>query len=84
MSDYGTDPLVKLAFQLAREDEAEKKVVIIDKMLNVVHQRSDLASWFIEGGSAALSDISGYMSDEKYGWDSVSNISGKYKMSDYS
>lgn len=84
MSDYGTDPLVKLAFQLAREDEAEKKVVIIDKMLNVVHQRSDLASWFIEGGSAALSDISGYMSDEKYDWDSVSNISGKYKMSDYS
>lgn len=84
MSDFGTDPLVQLAFQLAKESEAEKKVVIIDKMLNVVHQRSDLASWFIEGGSAALSDISGYMSDEKYSWDSKSNISGKYKLSDYS
>ena len=84
LSDYGTNPLVKLAFQLAREDEAEKKVVIIDKMLNVVHQRSDLASWFIEGGSGVLSDISGYQSNEKYDWNSVSNISGKYKMSDYS
>lgn len=84
MSDYGTDPLVKLAHQLSREDDPTQKVVIIDKMLNVVHQRSDLAFWFIEGGSAALSDISGYDEPDEAGWGGTqSKISGKYKMSDY-
>jgi len=83
MSDYGTDPLVKLAFQLSREDDPAQKVVIIDKMLNVVHQRSDLASWFIEGGSAALSAISGYDIPTEDGWSTQSKISGQYKMSDY-
>jgi hypothetical protein len=28
-------------------------------MLNVVHPRSDMASWFIEGGSHALAQLSG-------------------------
>ena len=77
MSDYGTGPLVRLAFELAKENDSNKQVVIIDKMLNIVHQRSDLASWFVEGGSAALSDISGYYSDERYSWDQKSVISGK-------
>jgi hypothetical protein len=27
-------------------------------MLNVVHQRSDIADWFVEGGSSALSQLS--------------------------
>ncbi len=72
MSDYGTEPLVKLAFELAREKSAENKVVIIDKMLNVVHQRSDLASWFIEGGSSSLSNISGYdIPDGNYNYKSA-------------
>lgn len=83
LSDYGTDPLVQLAFTLSREDDPAQKVVIIDKMLNVVHQRSDLASWFIEGGSQALSDISGYEVPTEDGWSTQSKISGRYKMSDY-
>ena len=37
----------------------EEKVVIIDQILNVVHQRSDLAGRFVEGGSSALSQLSG-------------------------
>jgi hypothetical protein len=76
LSDYGTDPLVNLAFELAKENNAEKKVVIIDKMLNIVHQRSDLATWFVEGGSRALSNISGYYSDSDYSWNAKSVVSG--------
>jgi hypothetical protein len=84
LSDYGTDPLVKLAHQLAREDDTDKKVVIIDKMLNVAHQSSDLAAWFIEGGSSALSDISGYQEPTQDGWNNTqSKISGQYRMGDY-
>jgi hypothetical protein len=68
MSDYGSDPLIKLAYQLSREDDPAQKIVIIDRMLNVAHQRSDLAFWFIEGGSATLSDISGYDEPGESGW----------------
>ena len=48
-------------------------------MLNVAHQRSDLASWFVQGGSQALSQLSGYGDPES----GESVISGKYNMSDY-
>ena len=59
ISDYGLKPLRKLLSQLRNEMDPSKKLPILDKMLNVVHQRSDIASWFVEGGSAALSDLSG-------------------------
>jgi hypothetical protein len=78
ISDYGLKPLVTLLGQLVRNTTAEQDVVTIDKMLNVVHQRSDIASWFVEGGSRALSQLSGYSSP-----DEDSKISGSYRMSDY-
>ena len=78
ISDYGLKPLVSLSYELSRTTEPEQKVGIIDKMLNVAHQRSDMAAWFVQGGSQALSQLSGYGNDEG---DSV--ISGKYNMSDY-
>lgn len=59
ISDYGLKPLHKLLVQLRKEMDPSKKLPILDKMLNVVHQRSDIASWFVEGGSEALSDLSG-------------------------
>ena len=49
ISDYGIDSLVKLACSLANEPTSEEKLVLIDRMLNVTHQRSDLASWFVDG-----------------------------------
>ena len=59
ISDYGLKPLHKLLVQLRKEMDPSKKLPILDKMLNVVHQRSDIASWFVEGGSSALSQLSG-------------------------
>ena len=45
--------------ELRRAKTPEEKVVIIDQILNVIHQRSDLAGRFVEGGSSALSQLSG-------------------------
>lgn len=60
-SDFGGSRpgLYTLLQQLRKARTPEEKVPIIDQILNVVHQRSDLAAWFVEGGSRALSQLSG-------------------------
>lgn len=86
ITDYGLKPLRTLAIQLYSETDPKEKLVTIDKILNVVHQTSDLAAWFIQGGASALSDLSGYNvpEDEEDPYsDEVSKISGKYRMHDY-
>jgi hypothetical protein len=85
ISDYGLPAIEQLSAQLYGENKPEMKVQIIDKILNVVHQRSDLASWFVQGGSSALSDLSGYEvpDEEAGGYDTKSAISGRYNMADY-
>jgi hypothetical protein len=60
ISDYGLEPLIKLLYKLGNEDDPNKKVPILDQILNVVHMRSDLAGWLVEGGQYALSELSGY------------------------
>jgi len=78
ISDFGLTPLLTLVSQLRNERKPENILVIIDRMLNVAHQRSDLANWFVEGGSHALSQLSGYGDTGE-----DSSISGSYKLSDY-
>lgn len=65
ISDYGLEPLQKLVIELRNEKTPEQRLVTVDKMLNVVHMRSDLASWFVQGGSSALSSLSGYEHDDE-------------------
>jgi len=79
ITDYGLRPLRVLATELYGEQDPKKKLMLIDKILNVVHQTSDLAAWFIQGGTNSLDDLSGYYDDE-----GNSVISGKYNMSSYS
>ena len=50
LSDYGLEPLLKLAEQLIRQRKPEEIIITINKIMNVVHQRSDLSELFIEGG----------------------------------
>jgi len=59
ITDYGLERLRDLAAQLIEAETPERKLVALDMMLNVAHQRSDLASWFVEGGSRTLSELSG-------------------------
>ncbi len=58
ISDYGLEPLIKLSIQLLDSDDYNEKLVIVDKMLNIYHQRSDLAELFVEGGSSTLQELS--------------------------
>jgi hypothetical protein len=65
-SDYAFDDfggrrpgLTTLLARLRKARTSEEKVPIIDQILNVIHQSSDLASWFVEGGSTSLSQLSG-------------------------
>lgn len=58
ISDYGLGPLMKLAALATETDDPIEKLSVLDLMLNVVHQRSDLASWFVEGGTRTLSGLS--------------------------
>ena len=58
ISDYGTKPLVELGIEMDTQETPEEIIVTINKILDVAHQRSDLAEIFIEGGSESLYDIS--------------------------
>jgi len=65
ISDYGLPKLWELANQLMSKSTAEEKLIVLDQMLNVIHQRGDLAALFIEGGSSSLTDLSSAPSEEQ-------------------
>jgi len=60
VSDYGLQPLKKLLIELMNEQNPSRKIPILDKILNVAHQRSDLAGWLVQGGSNSLYELSGF------------------------
>lgn len=64
-SDFGGQRLglTTLLGHLRKARTPEEKIPIMDQILNVVHQRSDLAALFVEGGSRALSQLSGSPSE---------------------
>ena len=60
LSDFGLEPLQKLGGEMADSNSAAELIVLINKVLDVSHQRSDLAELFIEGGSTTLDYISNF------------------------
>jgi hypothetical protein len=57
LSDYGLPKLEALYAKIYGAESAEEKLRAIDQALHVVHQRSDLAALFVEGGSETLREI---------------------------
>jgi hypothetical protein len=57
-SDSGLPALSKLVRKLIPEKDINKILVLINRILDVTHYRSDLAELFIEGGSETLDKIS--------------------------
>ena len=57
LSDYALEPLQILAGKIIEETDSIKKLLLLDQVLNVVHQRSDVASWFIKGGRESLNEL---------------------------
>jgi hypothetical protein len=59
ISDYGLEPLKKVVVSLMQTQDPNQILVLINKALDISHQRSDLSEIFIEGGEASLDRISG-------------------------
>ena len=57
-SDYGLDPLHEIIKEYNENKTPEEVLVLLNRALDVVHQRGDLASIFIVGGRKTLSQIS--------------------------
>lgn len=64
-SDFGLQPLFNLLKQYNDNMKPEEVLVLINKLLDVVHARGDLASIFITGGTRVLSQISDYSFTEE-------------------
>ena len=64
-SDYGIYPLEKILSEYNEELPPEKVLVIVNKALDVYHQRGDMASIFVTGGSRALSRIAEHAQKSK-------------------
>jgi hypothetical protein len=56
-SDFGLEPLERVLYEYDENLPPEKVLVIVNKALDVYHQRGDMASIFVTGGSRALSRI---------------------------
>ena len=54
ISDYGLPKLNDLGYKLSFAKTAEEQLLLVDRMLNVIHQRGDLAALFVEGGTSSL------------------------------
>lgn len=59
ISDYGIKPIGNILSELSPKSTPEDKLLIINRCLDVIHCRGDLASTFIQGGRATCSKISG-------------------------
>lgn len=56
-SDFGLEPLWKAIEEYDESLPPEKVLVLVNRALDVYHQRGDMASIFIQGGSKVLSKI---------------------------
>lgn len=59
ISDYGLEPLREIVVDLINTNDPNEILVLVNKALDVSHQRSDLSELFIEGGQKSLNMISG-------------------------
>lgn len=58
ISDYGIRPITDILYELPDEPSSADMIVALNRCLDITHQRGDLASAFIEGGSNSLTSIS--------------------------
>ena len=54
ISDYGLNPLLELATEAIATSDATARLLIMNRILNVWHMRSDLSEIFVKGGSKVL------------------------------
>jgi hypothetical protein len=57
ISDYGLEKIGNFTLKLLEEEDYSKKIYWIDSILSVTHMRSNLSSWFVEGGNITLNTL---------------------------
>lgn len=57
-SDFGINPIFQLINSYEGCESVEEKLILINRVLDIAHQRGDLASAFIEGGRKSCEHIS--------------------------
>ena len=65
ISDNALRPLTTYAADLITAKTSEDKLQLIDKILNVVHMRGDVASWFVQGGRKTLTKMFKYQGEAR-------------------
>ena len=58
ISDYAMDPLMSDCRDLVNASTAEEKLVVLDRMINRIHMRGDIAALFVIGGIDSLDRLS--------------------------
>ncbi len=65
-SDYGLNPLFQNIHEYTPNMSAEDLLILINRCLDVAHQRGDLSSAFIQGGKKSCDYISNSISESKW------------------
>ena len=58
LSDYGLPNLKNYLFKIMNSNDPVNQLVLLNQLLDVVHQRNDLAAFLVRGGSESLMDLS--------------------------
>lgn len=58
LSDYAMDDLLEDAARILDATTDVDKIISIDRALNRIHRRSDIAGWFLQGGTDDLNKLS--------------------------
>lgn len=59
-----SNKILDFALEIIDTIDSNKKLVAVDKLLNLIHARTDLAASFVEGGRNTLSQLSASPSDQ--------------------
>lgn len=65
VSDFGLEPICNILREYNDSKTPEEVLVLINRVLDIYHQRGDLSSIFIRGGSKTLSKISNGIVENK-------------------
>ena len=59
ISDYAMQPLMEDAYRILAAENTTDRIIAVDRALNRIHQRSDIAKFFVDGGTATLNQLAG-------------------------
>ncbi|MCK9434995.1 MAG: hypothetical protein M0R32_09305 [Candidatus Cloacimonetes bacterium] len=59
ISDYAMEPLMEDAYRIIAAQNTTDRIIAVDRAINRIHQRSDIAKFFVEGGTSTLNQLAG-------------------------